>query len=174
MGRGPAHSAPLKVKYHLWQHAFLHLSLREPLKRTLRALSERILVNVQSCNTTFKVIVPLLCIGLAVKHLCEFVKCSKWTPIFSVSEYLLPLYPGRSHSSESSRHTACSWASRVPRRSRWCTRLSHLWARRGRGCPVSPECRWPQGYLLCQWGLLGPACSCQTGENKEENRSGSR
>lgn len=50
MGRGPVHSAPLKVKYHLWQHAVLHLSLREPLKRTLRVLSERSLVNVQSCK----------------------------------------------------------------------------------------------------------------------------
>lgn len=51
MGRGPVHSAPLKVKYHLWQQACLHLSRREPLKRTLRVLSERSLVNVQSCNT---------------------------------------------------------------------------------------------------------------------------
>lgn len=51
MGRGAVHSAPLKVKYHLWQQALLHLSLREPLKRTLRALSERSLVNVQSWNT---------------------------------------------------------------------------------------------------------------------------
>lgn len=56
MGRGPVHSAPLKVKYHLWQHAFLHLSRREPLKRTLRALSERILVNVQSCKHSSEVV----------------------------------------------------------------------------------------------------------------------
>lgn len=48
------HSAPLKVKYHLWQHAFLHLSRSEPLKRTLRALSVRSLVNVQSCNKAFE------------------------------------------------------------------------------------------------------------------------
>lgn len=48
MGSGPVHSAPLKVKYHRWQHAFLHLSLREPLKTTLRELSDRSLVNVQS------------------------------------------------------------------------------------------------------------------------------
>lgn len=50
-GRGPVHSAPLKVKYHLWQQALLHLSRREPLKSTRSALSERSLVNVQSCST---------------------------------------------------------------------------------------------------------------------------
>lgn len=50
MGRGPEHSAPLNVKYQRWQHALLHLSRREPLNRTRRALLERIFVKVHSCG----------------------------------------------------------------------------------------------------------------------------
>lgn len=80
------------------------------------------------------------------------------------------LYPGRSHNSESSRHTACSWVSRALRRSRWCTRLFHLWARHGQGYPASPGCRWPQGYHLCQGFLPAPERSCHTGKNNEERK----
>lgn len=83
---------------------------------------------------------------------------------FKVSGYLPLLYPGRSHNSESSRHTACSWASTALQRPRSCTRPSRLWAHHVQGCPAFLGCRWFQGYPLCQGCLLAPACNCHTGE----------
>lgn len=88
-------------------------------------------------------------------QLCKMSACP-------ASRHLLRLYPDQSHNSENSRRTACSWASRAPRRPRWCTRLSHLWAHHDQGCLVSLECHWPLDYPLCQGCLLAPACSYHT------------
>lgn len=127
--------------------------------------------------TQHRDVVPLLCILVVVYYfwVCEndwnWHICSSET---RQSGYSQPLSPGQSRNSESSRHTACSWASRAPRRSHWCTRLSHLWARHGRECLASPGCHWFQGYPPCQGCLPGPASKCHTvkKQKREELRVG--
>jgi len=49
MGSGPEHSAPLKVKYHRLQQFTQPVILKAPTQTTLRAVSEKFLVNKQSC-----------------------------------------------------------------------------------------------------------------------------
>lgn len=123
--------------------------------------------------TQHRGIVPLIGSVLAVHHSCEFMKSLFLrNVIFCVLSYLLLLYPDQSHNSENSMRTACSWASRAPRRSRWCTRLSHLWAHHDQGCLASLECRWLLDYRLCQGCLLAPECSYHTKETWKRGSGG--
>lgn len=82
--------------------------------------------------------------------------------------YLRRLYPGQFRNSENSRHTACSWASRVARRSHSHTRLSPPSAHHDRGSPASPGYRCFRGYHLCQGCPSDPAGSYQTGKKREK------
>ena len=51
MGRGAEHSAPLKVKYQRLQQFLQPWTLRVPVQATWRDVSEKFLVNTQSCIT---------------------------------------------------------------------------------------------------------------------------
>lgn len=57
MGSGPEHSAPLKVKYHRLQQFTQPVILKAPTQTTLRAVSEKFLVNKHSCVIKKKKIV---------------------------------------------------------------------------------------------------------------------
>ena len=51
MAAGDEHSAPLKVKYHLWQQSWQLATRKSPFQKTRKAVLSNVFLKIHSCGT---------------------------------------------------------------------------------------------------------------------------